>query len=820
MKKFYYLVLMFLLSVVLISCGNEKREDKDKDPVKDEIHYTVSFNTNGGSEIDKMKVLELKTISMPSDPIKDNHTFDKWYVDSDLTIIFNVTTKIDNDLTLYASWTKNKVEPEIKDFNVTLSNKEVTYDENSHSILLDGNIPDNTTISYIGNDQTNVGTYEVSVTLTKDGYKTLVLKATLVIKAKEFANVTLAKKEVTYDENSHSILISGNIPEGTVVTYTGNDKTNAGIYNVSVTLSKANYKTLTLSAVLTIKKQVITELSLSDLTTVYNKDIQTLSVTGDNIDLYSITYTNNNHSDAGNYLVRAVITRNNYEVLELSANLVINKADLLIEIEPSQKYKYNEAAQEFILKNISTDIDVVIKYYLDGVLVISPTEVGTYDVVLVFSNINYNELILESKLVIVTSLVDMAKDVVGKLLDIPDPWEFLPDSFNKENRITTNTDYNYSSFVNISDMNQLGIGSQLNVLYETLLNSEKYLGVLNTILKSSGVIIDTYQEHINNNPEDFNEYSSNVADGSNNFSYYILIQEDTYIFKTSLLGFSIDIRFDNITDEVSAVVAIPLIGTMKYVSSEKGLQFGLQIAGLLTNYIEFEKELDIVTGHLFSNKFIPVLNKELKTTSVIKIDATYMQVAGSNGDFFTGSKGKQVEVYNNLTGKLVGIEVEETIGAVGVEVQYDTIWYNMWDIGGISSVKELDGEIYVNGSSNPFKSKAVGGLSLKRLSRRFDIEYKDFIFYEYDETETKYIAKTVKVPMLFVQQEYVASYKTEVYEQNNKNGITSTLTNKIITTASNSINDAFANLLPVYDLKVDDNDKVLIEAFLEIDSEQ
>ena len=70
----------------------------------------------------------------------------------------------------------------------------------------------------------------------------------------EFTNITLEDKTFTYDGEPHSLAIQGTLPDGTEVTYQNNGKTDAGEYTVTATLSKAGYKTLGLSAVLTIEK--------------------------------------------------------------------------------------------------------------------------------------------------------------------------------------------------------------------------------------------------------------------------------------------------------------------------------------------------------------------------------------------------------------------------------------------------------------------------------------------------------------------------------------------------------------------------------------
>ena len=63
---------------------------------------------------------------------------------------------------------------------ITLTSQTFFYDGTAKSIYAD-NIPDGATVSYDGNGQSAPGVYEVQATVTAEGYKTLILKATLTV---------------------------------------------------------------------------------------------------------------------------------------------------------------------------------------------------------------------------------------------------------------------------------------------------------------------------------------------------------------------------------------------------------------------------------------------------------------------------------------------------------------------------------------------------------------------------------------------------------------------------------------------------------------
>ena len=69
------------------------------------IDFTVSFQTNGGSEIAGAVVRNGKTAAKPADPTKEGSAFIGWYADEACTKAFNFnTTVISGDTTVYARW--------------------------------------------------------------------------------------------------------------------------------------------------------------------------------------------------------------------------------------------------------------------------------------------------------------------------------------------------------------------------------------------------------------------------------------------------------------------------------------------------------------------------------------------------------------------------------------------------------------------------------------------------------------------------------------------------------------------------------------------
>ncbi|MBR3163343.1 MAG: InlB B-repeat-containing protein [Clostridia bacterium] len=75
----------------------EKKEDTPE-------NYTVTFNTDGGTEIEAQEVASGTTATKPEDPTKDGYTFDGWYADDTFAVEFDFESSITQDTTIYAKW--------------------------------------------------------------------------------------------------------------------------------------------------------------------------------------------------------------------------------------------------------------------------------------------------------------------------------------------------------------------------------------------------------------------------------------------------------------------------------------------------------------------------------------------------------------------------------------------------------------------------------------------------------------------------------------------------------------------------------------------
>lgn len=134
-------------------------------------------------------------------------------------------------------------------------NNVFTYDGSEHKVEVMGEIPTGATVSYIGgNSFVNAGTYNVTAVVTCNGYVTKKITTTVTVAPAKYdmSNVKFEAKEVVFDGKSHSIEISGQLPEGVAApTYyiNGNATTgvsDVGVYRVSAVFANnnANYEAI------------------------------------------------------------------------------------------------------------------------------------------------------------------------------------------------------------------------------------------------------------------------------------------------------------------------------------------------------------------------------------------------------------------------------------------------------------------------------------------------------------------------------------------------------------------------------------------------
>lgn len=69
--------------------------------------YTVTFETNDGSEVASQTVEHGSKVTKPADPTREGYTFTGWFTDEQLTEAVDFNSAISGNVTLYAGWEKD-----------------------------------------------------------------------------------------------------------------------------------------------------------------------------------------------------------------------------------------------------------------------------------------------------------------------------------------------------------------------------------------------------------------------------------------------------------------------------------------------------------------------------------------------------------------------------------------------------------------------------------------------------------------------------------------------------------------------------------------
>ena len=101
---------LFLCLAVLLLYACDDDEEWDFRKTEYTFSYTVSFNSNGGSEVDEQLIIPSEKVTEPPQPKKLQHRFNGWFEDPALTKRFDFDkVRVAKNFVLYAAWTREYV---------------------------------------------------------------------------------------------------------------------------------------------------------------------------------------------------------------------------------------------------------------------------------------------------------------------------------------------------------------------------------------------------------------------------------------------------------------------------------------------------------------------------------------------------------------------------------------------------------------------------------------------------------------------------------------------------------------------------------------
>lgn len=200
-----------------------------------ESFYQVKFDTYGGTSIDPEIIEKSETIIKPENPIREGYTFGGWYSDPNFTTEFDFNNPITSNTTIYAKWTKNKV-------NVTYS----ILDGNNQTYIVDTNI--DIIIKSDGDLNKLEGIKVDGKLIDEENYETKNGSTILTLKSSYLNDLDIGSHTLEFVYNDGSVVARFNVANAEL-----NDDTNQ---TISENIANSNVKTIDNSSNLTTKGNI------------------------------------------------------------------------------------------------------------------------------------------------------------------------------------------------------------------------------------------------------------------------------------------------------------------------------------------------------------------------------------------------------------------------------------------------------------------------------------------------------------------------------------------------------------------------------------
>ncbi len=103
MKRLSFTVISILLAILVLSCMVACKQEQPAPTT-----FVVTFDTQGGSKIDPVNVVEGEKVAKPADPTRAEYYFGGWYKDANYKSKFKFSDPITGPVTVYARWWTTK----------------------------------------------------------------------------------------------------------------------------------------------------------------------------------------------------------------------------------------------------------------------------------------------------------------------------------------------------------------------------------------------------------------------------------------------------------------------------------------------------------------------------------------------------------------------------------------------------------------------------------------------------------------------------------------------------------------------------------------
>lgn len=111
MRLFIIHTLLIFFVFFLVGCGEETKT------------FIVSFDTNGGNNIEDVIVESGSKVDAPTSPMKEDFTFAGWFMDEKFETFYSFNNTVTSDIKLYAKWLKKISIYTVNDFHGAIEDR-------------------------------------------------------------------------------------------------------------------------------------------------------------------------------------------------------------------------------------------------------------------------------------------------------------------------------------------------------------------------------------------------------------------------------------------------------------------------------------------------------------------------------------------------------------------------------------------------------------------------------------------------------------------------------------------------------------------------
>lgn len=390
-----------------------------------------------------------------------------------------------------------------------------------------------------------------------------------------------------------------------------------------------------------------------------------------------------------------------------------------------------------------------------------------------------------------------------------DPYSYIPESMRPEGATKYDEEdvtYNFTSFVNISDINYGGFGEQWHMVIENIKESQTFYNITtygSEVIGAANLIVyafldDYYDGTVSKTFTDESSFTATLNFNGTTLTYSLdyITGVEAPLFGT--INPRIDMEYVIATNVKTVRIQLGEGNALKFVLAPSsytfGLEYGISSVSRKAYFSIAKDESDNVEGHIY--EFVQYKDKDLVGSCAdFYISEDYTSVVGNKARAILGLKGYINELYLTSEGKLLGFEIRETRSLV----TYNTLWFNFTHVSGFTNIKAIEKEsykenenphnVYVNGGSSVFEPTYNTKFSVK-TSRKYDIEIRTQYFYGYvDGVLTEFESD---LPMMFVQAgENYESYSSDISKTS---GIPSAISNPYLA----KIEEDYATLIDIF----------------------